>query len=221
MATIKKGILGGVSGKVGNVVGGSLNGVHYLRSLPSRVRQANSIAQLAQRSRFRTMVQFLKPLKELIGLGFRAEAGKMNAFNAAVSYNLREAVAGDAETGFGVDHAKVLLTQGSRPGLTELIMESQEKAVIALQWADNSGMRGAEADDILFLAVYHENSGHALVELNLALRSSSAAQLQLPIEWSGSDVHVYAGFLARSVMLGVVKSNLISRSQYAGSLTLA
>ena len=38
MATIKKGILGGVSGKVGNVVGGNWKGVDYLRSLPAEVR---------------------------------------------------------------------------------------------------------------------------------------------------------------------------------------
>ncbi|MDK2788577.1 MAG: hypothetical protein PWP07_1822, partial [Epulopiscium sp.] len=39
MARIKKGILGGVSGRLGNVIGGSWKGVDYLRSLPSGGRK--------------------------------------------------------------------------------------------------------------------------------------------------------------------------------------
>lgn len=37
MGTIKQGILGGFSGKVGNVVGASWKGIDYIRSLPSSV----------------------------------------------------------------------------------------------------------------------------------------------------------------------------------------
>jgi hypothetical protein len=52
MGTIKKGILGGVSGKVGNVVGGSWKGIDYLRVLPASVHNANSQPQISQRYKF-------------------------------------------------------------------------------------------------------------------------------------------------------------------------
>lgn len=39
MGTIKKGILGGFSGKVGTVVGGSWKGISYMRSLPQKVKK--------------------------------------------------------------------------------------------------------------------------------------------------------------------------------------
>ena len=37
MAIISQGILGGISGKIGNVVGGSWKGIDYLRIMPASV----------------------------------------------------------------------------------------------------------------------------------------------------------------------------------------
>ena len=59
MAKIKKGILGGISGTVGNVVGGNWRGIDYIRSKPSSVRNPNTEAQRAQRMRFRLVMSFL------------------------------------------------------------------------------------------------------------------------------------------------------------------
>jgi len=52
MGTIKKGILGGFSGKVGTVVGSSWKGISYMRSLPLKVRNPRTLRQLDQRSKF-------------------------------------------------------------------------------------------------------------------------------------------------------------------------
>ena len=52
MGTIKKGILGGFSGKVGNVIGSSWKGISYMRSMPQNVTQTRSAAQSAQKERF-------------------------------------------------------------------------------------------------------------------------------------------------------------------------
>ena len=49
MGKIKRGILGGVSGKVGSVVGASWKGVDYLRGLPASYTDAKSEPQIAQR----------------------------------------------------------------------------------------------------------------------------------------------------------------------------
>ena len=46
MGIIKKGILGGFSGKVGNVVGASWKGIDYIRSLPSTVRNPRTPRQV-------------------------------------------------------------------------------------------------------------------------------------------------------------------------------
>ena len=51
MGTITKGILGGFSGKVGSVVGGSWKGIDYMRSQSSRRTRAASVLQLQQQQK--------------------------------------------------------------------------------------------------------------------------------------------------------------------------
>jgi hypothetical protein len=52
MATVKNGLWGGFSGKIGNVVGVSRDGAFYLRSLPVQVKNPS------RRSRLRSAVDF-------------------------------------------------------------------------------------------------------------------------------------------------------------------
>jgi hypothetical protein len=59
MGRIKKGILGGFSGKVGSVVGASWKSIDYIRSLPASVRNPRTPAQVNQRSKFATVIKFL------------------------------------------------------------------------------------------------------------------------------------------------------------------
>lgn len=60
MGTIKKGILGSFSGKVGNVVGASWRNIAYMRSLPSSMRNPRTEKQVTQRNRFSLIGKFLK-----------------------------------------------------------------------------------------------------------------------------------------------------------------
>lgn len=48
MGRIKKGILGGFSGKVDSVVGASWRGIDYMRSLPRTSDKPATVAQLEQ-----------------------------------------------------------------------------------------------------------------------------------------------------------------------------
>lgn len=52
MGVISQGILGGVSGKVGNVVGASWKGIDYLRIKPSNVANPRTEGQVSQRTKF-------------------------------------------------------------------------------------------------------------------------------------------------------------------------
>jgi hypothetical protein len=50
MGTIKKGVLGGFSGKVGSVVGASWKGIDYIRSLPASVKNPRTEGQVDRKS---------------------------------------------------------------------------------------------------------------------------------------------------------------------------
>ena len=65
MGKIKKGILGGFSGKTGTVVGGSWKGIEYMRSLATSVANPNTSAQITVRSNFKTIVQIMSKVNLL------------------------------------------------------------------------------------------------------------------------------------------------------------
>ncbi len=68
MRTIKQGILGGFSGKVGTFVGGNWKGIFYMRSLAQNVKNPRTDAQMNQHSRFALAMAFLKPIKNYVPL---------------------------------------------------------------------------------------------------------------------------------------------------------
>ncbi len=221
MARIKKGILGGVSGKVGNVVGGSWKGVDYLRSLPAEVRNTNSVLQQIQRAKFRVLMAFLRNMKELVRIGFHPEAVRMTAFNAATSYNYHHALMGDYESGFAVDYSQARLALGELEPITGLTAESVEAAKLSLGWTDNSAAAKAASTDILYVAVHNPQKSHAVVRINAAVRADGAVVLEMPANYSGDTVHVYTGFIAAEVLVGSATRERVSESSYAGAITIA
>ncbi len=92
MAKLSSGILGGISGTVGNVVGGRWRGIDYIRSKPVNVKNPNTEAQQAQRMRFKLVIEFLKRIRPLIRVGFQNGERNQTFFNRAMSVNLKEAV---------------------------------------------------------------------------------------------------------------------------------
>jgi hypothetical protein len=66
MGVIKSGILGGFSGRVGNVVGGSWKGISYMRKLPDSVANPKTTPQTNQRNRFKGVSQFASDINSAI-----------------------------------------------------------------------------------------------------------------------------------------------------------
>ena len=219
MGTIKRGILGGVSGKIGNVVGSSWKGIDYLKTLPSNVNDAKSDVQIANRSKFLTVVRFLQPLTEFIRIGFKSLAVKKTAFNAAVSYNYHEAVTGDYPD-IVMDYSKVSVSQGSLTPAYNTGLSSTVAAEVNLTWADNSGQGAAAADDVAMVVVYNPELKDAVFMLNAGARSDLSANVSLPDSYSGTSVHCYLCFTALSNALGGQAGKSISKSVYVGSVAV-
>ena len=111
MATFEKGILGGFSGKVGNVVGARWRGKNVMRSLPQRGDYTPTERQEEQRQKFRTVIRFLSPISGVLDLYFGSPQGDKSRINLATSYHLKDAVVNTAQ-GMVMDYAKVLISKG-------------------------------------------------------------------------------------------------------------
>ena len=88
MGVIKRGILGGVSNKIGNVVGSSWKGIATLRSLPLSVANPNTLAQRNNRTSFSIMSKLgSEVLATVCQPLWNRDAKQMSGFNAYVMEN--------------------------------------------------------------------------------------------------------------------------------------
>ena len=154
MGTINQGILGGFSGKVGTVIGGSWKGINYMRGKAASISNPQTEAQLDQRARFGAALKFLQPLTAFLRVGFKNYAVRMTAFNSAMSYNLNNALTGTYPD-YSIDYASALVSRGSLPGALNPEISSTAASVIDFTWDDNSTDSNATTDDKVLLVVYN------------------------------------------------------------------
>lgn len=90
MGIIKRGILGGVANKIGNVVGSSWKGIATLRSLPLSVANPRTLAQRNNRASFTIMSKLgSEVLATVCQPLWNRDAKQMSGFNAYVMNNKR------------------------------------------------------------------------------------------------------------------------------------
>jgi hypothetical protein len=211
MGKIKKGILGGFSGKVGNVVGASWNGISYMRSLPQKVKNPRTQGQRSQRSKFAMVLHLLKPLTAFLRTGWKLYAKGQSPFNAATSYTLANAITGTYPN-YQIDLSKLLVSRGSlSPAANGKAETTADKLVIS--WNDNSGTDSANTTDKALVAVLNPAKGETITITAGEKRTAGEQTIPMPEDWSGDEVHTYLGFvsedgreIANSVYLG--KTNI-------------
>ncbi|MGB0424873.1 MAG: DUF6266 family protein [Flavobacteriales bacterium] len=138
MGKISQGVLGGFSGKVGNVVGGTWKGIDYMRIKPANVSNPRTAGQVDQRSKFSTTLKFLQSMTDFLRVGFKLYANKMTQFNAAMSYNLNNAITGTYPN-FMIDYASALVSRGGLTGAANGAVSSSG-GLVEFTWTDNTGL---------------------------------------------------------------------------------
>ena len=212
MGTIKKGILGGFSGKVGNVSGANWNGINVIRSLPGKRSKSTNPVLLSQQARFKLAVAFVKSFGNLWPVTFNVRAVRMSEKNRAVSYMLTNAIVG-VYPDISIDFSKVLISAGDLPNAVAVKAGSTEAGQVEFSWTDNSGIASARPDDISILAVYDPLTGHAVYTTTGAARSSGKAVLDAS-NLPGARVQTFLGFISKD-------GNRVSNSIYTGEVTIA
>ena len=91
MAIIKRGILGGFSNKIGNVVGTSWKGISVMRSLPQSVHNPRTVSQTRQRRKFAIVSAIGSSILDIIIKPYWDPiAVRMSGYNKFVSETLKE-----------------------------------------------------------------------------------------------------------------------------------
>ncbi len=211
MGKIAQGILGGLSGKVGNVIGGNWKGIDYLRIKPSSVANPRTEGQVNQRNKFTVALEYLQPNLAFVKKGYKNYAVKKTEFNASMSYVLNNAITGTAPD-FTVDFANALLSRGNLSGVlnpgTDLVTPEE----VTFTWDDNSTDGNANATDIAMLLVYNPGKKESIAQLEGANRTAGTESVIIPSTYAGDTVELFMAFITAD-------GSKVSNSVYLGSGT--
>ena len=212
MGRYSKGILGSFTGKIGTVIGSTWKGISYMRSLPKPSTKAPSEAQMEQRIKLALAVNFLKPAKAIINVGFKSQAVGNTSFNVATSLLVKQAFSGTYPD-FEIDYSKVVFSSGELIGPWNAALASTTAATVNVSWTNNTGAM-ANATDKAVLIVFNEAKGQFVTTMDGAARSVSLSNLSVPGSFSGDEVQVWMAFISND-------GKLISSSVYVGSVEVA
>ena len=198
MATLRKGILGGFSGKVGGVVGSTWKGKQVLRSLPAPRKTGPSPAQLEQQARFTLLVSFIRPVTPILNKAFEKSNLNMSAFNKALSNN-QDAVTGNYPD-FKIDYTKVILCKGYiRNGdVIELVAGSEGKLILSVNKSSLYSITWIRT--LFFIAAYEEESGRWIYKMNPKLTADQTYELDLS-PFRSKSFHIFPALCRLPVLL--------------------
>ncbi len=212
MSKFEKGILGGFSGKTGTVIGASWKGKNIMRALSKKKKNRQpSPYQLEQQEKFKMMVQFLSGLSDLLNITFRAQAVNISGYNAAVSYNIREAITGD-QSPFSINFAKVEISQGNLPAVASPQAEAAPGHHVRFNWRYNAGVTSAKPTDIAVLVVYCPELKQVVYASEGATCTNEAHTIDAGV-FAGHDVETWQAFVCEDGMK-------VSPSMYTGKVSL-
>lgn len=154
MGIIKRGILGGVSNKVGNVVGSSWKGIATLRSLPLSVANPNTLAQRNNRSTFTLMSKLgSEVLATICQPLWNRDAKQMSGFNAYVMENKKA---------FDADPLEWLInpvmSKGSLSATLQNVGINDGGANLVFVYSASLVNPQDSKDDIVYLQVIHQDN---------------------------------------------------------------
>lgn len=148
------------------------------------------------------------PLTEFVRVGFKRYATKQTAFNAAMSYNLKNAITGYYPN-FSVDFEKVLLTRGNLqiPRNVEMVCDNY---IIGLTW--DTPMIGSPSEgEKAMILIYHPSKSEVVYETSGSDRGVGSHQISVPKEWKDETVEVFISFISED-------GRDLSNSLYVGTI---
>lgn len=154
MGIIKRGILGGVANKIGNVVGSSWKGIATLRSLPLSVANPRTLAQRTNRDSFSIMSKLgSEVLATICQPLWNRDAKQMSGFNAYVMNNKRAFDAGLAEW-----ISNPVMSKGSLSALLVNAALSADKGSIECMLMSGVVNPKDSNDDVAYIQLIHQDN---------------------------------------------------------------
>jgi hypothetical protein len=188
---ITSGILGGFSGKVGPVVGGSWKGIDYMRQhvIPAN---PNTTAQQNQRGKMGAIQVVAQILKSTLIVDYwNPYYSTMSGFNAFVKYNVSVL----ADTTFYFSDSNVIARGSLNGALIVTAVYTTGTGGVVITWADNSGSGNALATDyVVAVVIAKDGSLAAVIDDDTTQRDDTTLSGTVQAGATATDLFAYLFF---------------------------
>lgn len=192
MGKIPQGILGGVSGKVGGIVGTSWKGINVIKTKPLTVANPRTAGQIAQRSKFGYATKFasnilatgIKPLWDRF-------SSRMSGYNAFIKNNV--AIFDDVTPS---DPSALIFSKG-KMGATEIssIVPDQTMSQVVISWQGDAGQGYKLETDQAYILKFKPGNELAESLAHVATRVDQSVTINIGHEIQvGEEFHFYLAF---------------------------
>lgn len=189
---MEQGILGGLSGKIGSVVGSSWKGIPVLKTKPLSVANPQTAGQVAQRTKFSNSVAFagiilatvIKPLWDRF-------ASRMSGYNEFIQTNI-DLFAATLPNPF----ADLIISKGKMAAtvIDALVAVSAAK-LVTIQWINDSGSGFKLTTDVAYAVIINETTGEIVGGADGFNRADGETELSFSVNLEAADdIHAYLAF---------------------------
>lgn len=184
MAVIKRGILGGFSGRVANVVGSSWKGIAVMKALPLSVANPQTAAQTRVRKTMRDISNKMSViLTEIVKPLWDRFAQQMSGYNFIIQSNIDE-----WDDGVLLIPANFRASVGSLTNVTMgAVVVTAASDDVQTSWTDNSGTGNALATDKVYITIFNETQNVWEGFADVAVRSDATITVTTQHDIVGGD----------------------------------
>jgi len=189
MAIIKRGILGGFSNKIGNIVGSSWKGIAVMKSLPLSVANPRTAAQVNQRNKFAAVVAIASTmLSEIVKPLWDRFAVQQSGYNAFIQAN----ISAFNDNGDLTNQNDFFISQGKLENivLTSVIADVSNSEVI-VTFPNNAGQGFALASDDGYYAIINKTQNELIAFAQYGSRDSGGGTFQTAPFLITDQIYVY------------------------------
>jgi len=190
MARLISGINGHFIGKVGSVIGYTVNGVGYMKGLYNKRTKMPTEGEIFNRKKFAAAQAWLKPVKDFVRVGFKGYNERFQGFVAAKSWlmnNCIQVIDGEIL----IDPTLVKISSGDLHLPENIQCILQEANTFRISWKP-SNERGYQYDQAMILIYDTKNPPYGLIYGS----DRSSDEVFIPVDPSPDPFHVYLAFIA-------------------------
>ena len=197
MARMKRNIGDLVSGRIGNIVFYTRNGVNYVRAAPDRKKDSWSPQQMLHRQRFSKASYLWSQLKKTnVAPIWNLASERMNGYASFMKANMPDY----ALDGSIIDPKMIKISTGKLhlPLDLEAARQTAGSSTIEVSWKNDPNMKGKRLEDELMAVSAVDGHYSALTSTGL-LRSTKSGTFTLPVK-PADATHVYLFFASQDGM---------------------